>query len=229
MEYFPISDIAGIVGAATYLGSYAALQMGLMRGQGYAYASLNTFAASCVLISMINAFNFSSALIQVSWIVISVFGISRYYIATHRVRFSEEERQLLAQGFPTLDKYNARKVLSLGSWHMAEPNTVLTEAGLPVPYLIYLLRGSASVLVNGHRIAEIGADTFIGEMTAMSGDPATATVVLDQPSRYFAIPSGLLRNVIKRDEALKREIDIALSKAVRDKLVRSNQLRTANE
>jgi hypothetical protein len=53
----------GIAGVALYLGSYAALQVGLLRGQSYAYASINLAAASCVLISLTQNFNLSSALI----------------------------------------------------------------------------------------------------------------------------------------------------------------------
>lgn len=56
-------DWAGFVGLAAYLGSYAALQLGFLNGQGYPYALLNTLAAACVLLSLIEAFNLSSALI----------------------------------------------------------------------------------------------------------------------------------------------------------------------
>jgi len=31
-------DVAGFIGVIVYLGSYAALQLGLLNGQGYSYA-----------------------------------------------------------------------------------------------------------------------------------------------------------------------------------------------
>lgn len=39
----------GILGVSLYLGSYAALQTGFLRGQGYLYPAINMAAASCVL------------------------------------------------------------------------------------------------------------------------------------------------------------------------------------
>jgi CRP-like cAMP-binding protein len=229
MENFQISDAAGLLGVAIYLASYAALQMGFVRGQGYAYASLNCAAASLVLVSMINAFNLSSAVIQVSWIVISIIGLVRFYILSHRARFSDEERELLQDAFPTLDKVHARRLLDLGSWNTGEPNSVLTETGIPVPYLVYLTTGAADVLVSGQQVAVIREKSFIGDMTALSGDPATATVILSVPSRYFAIPAAPLRYALKRDEDFRRGIDSVLSSSVRDKLIRSNQTRSTRE
>ena len=60
-------DIAGIFGVGFYLGSYASLQLGFLKGDGYAYAILNALAAGLVLLSLKEAFNLSSAVIQVSW------------------------------------------------------------------------------------------------------------------------------------------------------------------
>lgn len=89
MSAFSILDLAGIAGVGFYLDSYAALQFGMLRGDGYAYACLNAIAAAFVLLSLQEAFNLSSAVIQVSWILISLVGITRHYILTHRAKFSE--------------------------------------------------------------------------------------------------------------------------------------------
>lgn len=220
-----IFDLAGLLGVIVYLGAYTALQLGFVRGQGYTYASLNMLAAMLVLVSMIGAFHLSSAIIQGSWILISIVGISRFYILSHMARFSDEEKRLLENAFPTLDKVTSRKLLNLGSWRSAEPNEVLTEIGIPIPYLYFLTEGSASVFVNDRQIADISPDTFIGDMTALSGDPATATVMISERSRYFAIPAALLRKTLDRDESLRREVSGSLASAISKKLVKSNASR----
>ena len=176
-----IFDLAGFFGVILFLGAYAALQLGFVRGQGYTYASLNMLAAALVLISMIGAFHLSSAIIQGSWIVLSLVGIARFYILSHMARFSDEEKHLLENAFPNLDKVTSRKLLNLGSWRSAEPNEVLTEIGIPIPYLCFLTEGSASVFVNDRKVADVKSDTYIGDITALSGDPATATVVISEP------------------------------------------------
>ena len=86
-----VFDWIGMLGVALYLGSYAALQTGFLRGQGYLYPAVNMAAAGCVLISLANNFNLSSAIIQVSWIVISIVGIARMYYVQSRLTFTDNE------------------------------------------------------------------------------------------------------------------------------------------
>ena len=218
-----IYEIIGVMGVAVYLGSYAALQLGLLRGQGYAYASLNTLAAALVLISLTDAFNLSSAIIQVSWIVIGVVGIARYYILTHRVRFDDQEKMFLEFALPTMDKIKARRFLDMGTWLTVEPNTVLTEAGIPVPNLVFLIEGKAEVHVNGSVVAVIEEKKFIGEMTALSGESATATVIVVDRSRCLEIPAEPLRNLLKNDPEIERELEYCFSAAVKQKLTDANK------
>jgi len=65
------------LGFAAYLGGFGALQFGWLDGNGKTYAWINVIAASFVLISLYDAFNLASVLIQVSWIVIGYVGIVR--------------------------------------------------------------------------------------------------------------------------------------------------------
>ena len=219
-----IFEIAGMLGVAFYLGSYAALQLGYLNGQGYAYATLNTIAAALVLVSLTYAFNLSSVIIQVSWILIGVIGMARYYILNHRTRFSEEEQRFLDCALPGMDKIKARRFLDMGAWLVLEPNTVVTEAGIPVPNLVYLMDGRARVKVNDAVVATIEEKTFIGEMTAMSGESATATVVVDERSRCLQIPAEPLRTLLKKDSEMKRELENCFSSAVKQKLTEANKL-----
>lgn len=72
----------GLVGFALYMGSYFALQIGRIDGNGLTYAIANLAAASCVLVSLGEHFNLPSMLIQISWIGISLVGIARQLFAT---------------------------------------------------------------------------------------------------------------------------------------------------
>jgi predicted tellurium resistance membrane protein TerC len=82
-------NTAGLAGVVLYLGSYALLQSGILRGSSYTYAILNLCAASLVLLSLTVAFNLSSAIIQASWVVISVLGIARLIWINRRMRVTD--------------------------------------------------------------------------------------------------------------------------------------------
>jgi len=70
-------EVLGLAGVVFYLGSYAALQLDLINAKGFAYPTLNFLAASFVLLSLLENYNFPSLLIQISWITISLYGISK--------------------------------------------------------------------------------------------------------------------------------------------------------
>lgn len=72
-----MADISGLTGVALYLAAYALLQKGLLRQDDASYFWLNLLAASMVLISLTSEFNLASALIQLSWILISLCGLHR--------------------------------------------------------------------------------------------------------------------------------------------------------
>ncbi len=72
----------GLAGFLAYLISYTLLQTGAIDGNGAVYAMSNLAAASLVFVSLLDAFNLASALIQVSWILVSLFGIWRHVVAS---------------------------------------------------------------------------------------------------------------------------------------------------
>lgn len=216
-------EFVGFLGVALYLGSYAALQLGFLNGQGYPYAALNLAAASCVLISLLEAFNMSSALIQAFWIAISLIGIVRYYLLTHRIRFTPEEEAFLRDALPNLSRIKGRKLLDQGYWVSGEPGTVLIEEAEPVAHLIYLASGAADVSASGRPIAVCEGNTLLGELTAISGEPATASVVLSQPSRYLAIGAEELRALLGRDGEIRANLESCVAGHMLRKLKASNQ------
>lgn len=66
----------GVCGFLLYIGSFGALQLRLIDGNGVAYTLLNIAAAALVLISLIHDFNLASALIQISWVAIGGLGLA---------------------------------------------------------------------------------------------------------------------------------------------------------
>lgn len=222
MQEQSLFNVVGLVGVVVYLGSYFILQAGLIRGQSYGYAGLNLFAACCVLFSLQQNFNLSAAIGQISWIAISIVGMLRLWVVTHRVRFTPEEQAFLTSKLPDLPRDSARRFLDTGLWVDAEPGPVLAREGEPVDFLCYIASGRASVSQSGHVLAHCGHDTLVGELTMLSGDPATATVVLDKPTRYFAIGAGQLQRLVRRDAELASALHRSFTGEARAKLVAAN-------
>ena len=219
MSFF---TIAGYIGVAFYIGAYAALQFGLMSGRGYLYAFLNLIGASLVLVSLAEAYNLFSAIIQITWITISVVGMIRAYLLHHVIRFTDDERTVLERIAPGLGKPEGRKLLNLGSWVDGKHDTDLTVQGEAISHLYWIKSGQVAVWAGGQRVAEIGAGSVLGEATALTGAPATATVKVDQAAHYFCIPATALRDLAKKNAEIRAELQQSFSSEMRNKLEESN-------
>lgn len=224
MDVSLIFEIAGFAGVAFYLGSYGALQAGLVSGNSYTYAVLNLIAASLVLVSLFGGWNTWSAIIQVSWIAISIGGFLRVWLITRSLRFNPEEEALIRTRFPILRRLDARRLLDRGTWRDGQPDEELTRQGVPVDALTYIASGGVEIEVDGKVIAQVGSAELIGEMACMSKGPASATVRLTQPSRIFSVPADALIRLAKSNPELGAQIDFALAGNMRSKLVSTNAL-----
>ncbi len=85
-----IAEILGLIGAGLYILSYAILQYRRRFARTMAYSLLNLFASSLVLISVFYFWNSSSFVIQIFWIIISLFGVHKCLLVAHRKRNKEK-------------------------------------------------------------------------------------------------------------------------------------------
>jgi len=214
-------DWAGYFGVAIYLGAYVGLQLGFIRGSGYRYALLNMVAAIFVLISLSANFNLASAIIQGSWVVISLVGITRVFLINHRLRFNDEEAYLVKQGLEAMPKALSRRLLNAGVWRDVQPGVHLTTEGEEVAQLHFLIEGMAGVYFNDSKLAEI-REGFIGEMNVMQPGPASATVRVEVPSRVFSVAGDTLRRMCNSDAEFRAFLDQHLNAAVKSKLIEAN-------
>lgn len=217
-----VFDAIGLAGVAFYVSAYAALQGGFIRGSGFTYTFMNLIAASLVLVSLTNNFNLSSAIIQTTWITISVFGLTRYFILHHSTKLTADEAALARSKLPTIAKPLARKLFLAGSWEELATETVIATEGEELSALIYLLLGEADVTHGGQKVGALESDSFIGELTCFDGGRATATVTLSSPSRIFRIASKDLIKLCDRNPELRAEIEQAIRKDTGIKLVAAN-------
>lgn len=222
---FPaLYETTGLVGVVFYLLAYGLLQAGLIGGNSYSYTLLNLFAASCVLVSLALHFNLSSLLIQISWIVISIFGMTRVFILTKRVRFSPEEAFLRETKLAGLSALDARQFLSQGSWVEMLPGAVLLQEGEPVERLYFLAEGEVDISLGGRHLTRVGRGGLLGEMGALTGSNASATVTAYTGLRVFMIEHAALAQLCARNMNIKTTLFSSITEDLAEKLRRSNQI-----
>jgi CRP-like cAMP-binding protein len=218
-DYF---QVAGYGGVTLFLGGYALLQLGKLRGDDYAYAVLNIVAACLVLISLMQDRNLTVAIILISSITLLVLSIARIWMKARSLRFTDEERAMIDSRFSAMRATDAKKLLKAGAWVDGQPGDTLTEQGAPVTRLTYIISGGVDILIGDQTIAQVGPDEFIGEMACISDGPASATVRVNQPSRYFCVPSEALRRLVRSNPDFGAHLDLAFAANLRSKLMATN-------
>ncbi len=222
---FSIWTAAGLLGVALYLSAYGALQLGFLRGSSPWYTILNMAAAVFVLVSLIEAFNMSSLLIQVFWITLSIIGLARMAWERSNTRFSDEERVFLSAHFASLPPHLARKFLKLGRWQTLSAGTVLTRQGQAVHELVYVAKGQADVRAHGSSVATLGPGALIGELTIMHGSEATADVEITEEARVFTLPRAALIRELEADHDFSLAVSGALQIEAQRKIDIANRER----
>ena len=73
-------DFIGIVGVFTIILTYVLLQIGKIRSESLLYSVLNAVGASLIIISFRYKFNFSAFIVEFFWVLISLYGIAKYFL-----------------------------------------------------------------------------------------------------------------------------------------------------
>jgi hypothetical protein len=71
-------DILGSLGVAVIILTYVLLQIERVRSDQLVYSLLNAIGAALILVSLYFDFNLPSVVVEVFWLVISLFGIGKY-------------------------------------------------------------------------------------------------------------------------------------------------------
>ena len=68
-------DWVGSLGVLIIVAAYLWLQIGKISGQNVVFSGANLLGSMLILVSLYFNFNFSAVLIEIFWIIISLFGL----------------------------------------------------------------------------------------------------------------------------------------------------------
>jgi hypothetical protein len=73
-------DILGTLGVAIILLTYVLLQIERVRSDQLIYSLLHAIGAALILVSLYFDYNFPSVVVEFFWLLISLFGIGKYFV-----------------------------------------------------------------------------------------------------------------------------------------------------
>jgi len=139
-----------------------------------------------------------------------------------KIHFTDEEEAMRTAFLSALPRSAARQFIDQGLWLNGAPGEVLTREGEPAANLYYLLSGEACATHRGQQVGACRGGDLVGEATILSADPATATVTLRTPARFWCASSPVVRRFLDDHEGLRSAIERSLSNALKEKLRAAN-------
>ena len=76
---YGLTDFLGNNGVVLIIIDYLLLQLNRISSNSLSYSLLNAVGASLIIISLIFNFNLSAFIMEATWVLISLFGLYRYF------------------------------------------------------------------------------------------------------------------------------------------------------
>lgn len=138
--------------------------------------------------------------------------------------FHTEEKQLLEHVLQVEEPAQQRRLLDLLEWRDTELGDVLIREGETLPPLIYIASGAASVEHEGRVVGVCGAGDFLGDMSIVSGEKASATVTVTNRMRIAVFDRDALIQLSRSAPEIRSAFNAALNRGLAAKVLRMNEM-----
>ena len=155
--------------------------------------------------------------------LVNIAQFALLQIENRRGRFTSDEETFITACLADVERAYARRLVKLGAWVEVQENiTLFTENTCP-DQLVFLVQGEADVTRNGKQIGTVRQGDFLGEMSYLTGQKATATVVTTMPTRFLAFDRDILKSHLDKNSEVRYAIEASFNRNLVSKLVNTNQ------
>jgi CRP-like cAMP-binding protein len=126
------------------------------------------------------------------------------------LNFSLEEQKLFQMVFRTLTPIEFKKLLKQAAWQDASVNNSLVSKGQQLDHVYLIFSGLVSVMIEGQAVAQLKDGQFIGEMSFLTGETASADVIAQKDTRYISWNMQDLRVFLKKNPALQSAMQLVI-------------------
>ena len=144
-----------------------------------------------------------------------------WYYERHHT-FEEDQRHFVSSMPPGVERRSLKNLLELSTVREVPAGATLTTAGEAVTELIFVTKGVAVIERDGTTVAACGVGDYVGEMSFLTGRPASATAKAFKPMRVLAFDQLKLKAAMDSDAGIRRAMESSLNLNLVGKLVRAN-------
>lgn len=151
------------------------------------------------------------------FVLINVYWVGRLLRERAAVQLPDELKPLYERHFAALAPPEFLRLWREGERKSAADVQLVREGTRP-DALYFLLSGVVSVRRAGRALTELGAGTFIAEMSLLTGERTTADVFARGPVEYMAWPADRLARLRQRNPMLWTKVQSVLGHDLVEKI-----------
>jgi hypothetical protein len=151
---------------------------------------------------------------------INIVQISILLVERRPVTLSDAEQRLYQQVFRRLTPREVYRLFSLAQWNQARAGDTLVQQDMQLDSLMLINRGEATVQVKNDKVAKLGEGHFVGEMSYITGDKTSATVIADSDLEYVTWPTSTLEPLLIKYPDLRIALNAIIGVDLAGKLSR---------
>jgi signal transduction histidine kinase len=156
------------------------------------------------------------------FVLVNVVQLVILWIDENHHRFDEDEMHFVDSMPASVERQALKRLLAIANRRSFAPGERLITEGEAVKEVLYLTSGIAQIEANGRVIAVCRPGDYLGEMSYLTGAPASATVVAAEPMRVLAFEQKRLHDAVARDASIHQAMETGLNRNLVGKLVRAN-------
>lgn len=150
--------------------------------------------------------------------LINIYQIYLLLLERRPVNLTPEEQKIYQLAFRTLTPREFKQLMGVAQWKTAQRNEQLITQGQPVEQMLFIYSGFLEVTVDEKPVAQIQDGQFVGEMSFMTGEIPTASVVSAAETTYVAWPIPELKTFLDKQQTLKAALQYILGTDLVSKL-----------
>jgi len=127
---------------------------------------------------------------------------------------------------PGVERAHARKLVKIGTWEEANEGEILIKQGSTPDRLKFIVRGEAAVERDGQTIGTLGQGDFLGEMSFLTMEKATATVAATNLVQFISFERNRLRSHLEKHPEVKQALEASFNRNLVTKLAKTSSRQT---
>lgn len=155
------------------------------------------------------------------FISLNFYHITKIIYGNRKIKLNNIELELYQMSFSQLNLIEFSKLIRMGEWREADADTILINEEQVMDNLFMIYNGRVEILVKNKKIAELKDGQFIGEMSFLTNQPASATVKTVLPTKYIIWKQKDLKELVSRNPAIVFSLQAAMgaqmSLAIKDR------------